>query len=93
MAEIIHFDEIDFALYESETDHKQKIKPASLWVDELIARIRNPVKEERSVMPWRKTHQLVAFRPGEVTVWGGANGQGKSLVTGQVALSLCSQSQ
>lgn len=93
MAEIIHPDEIDFALYESETDHQQKIKPAALWVDELIARIRNPVREPRSVMPWRKTHALVAFRPGEVTVWGGANGQGKSLVTGQVALSLCSQSE
>lgn len=93
MAEIIHSDEIDFALYESETDHQQKIKPAALWVDELIARIRNPVREPRSVMPWRKTHALVAFRPGEVTVWGGANGQGKSLVTGQVALSLCSQAE
>lgn len=86
-------DDIDFSFYEHETNAKQKVKPASLWVRELIERIKNPVKEIRSVMPWRKTHAQVQFRPGEVTVWGGANGQGKSLVTGQVMLSLCSQDE
>ena len=64
-----------------------------MWVQELIDRIRNPIKLPRSVMPWRKTHSLIAFRPGEVTIWGGANGNGKSLVTGQVALSLIAQNQ
>lgn len=93
MAEMIMADDIDFSFYEHETNAKQKVKPASLWVRELIERIKNPVKEIRSVMPWRKTHAQVQFRPGEVTVWGGANGQGKSLVTGQVMLSLCSQGE
>jgi twinkle protein len=93
MAEIITEDEIDFERYEKETDVKQKVKPAALWVEELIARIKSPVVQPRSVMPWRKTHSQIQFRPGEVTIWGGANGQGKSLVTGQIALSLCSQSQ
>jgi len=93
MAEIINADEINFAEYEQETDNHQKVKPAALWVEELIARIKSPVVQKRAVMPWRKTHGLVQFRPGEVTVWGGANGQGKSLVTGQIALSLCSQGE
>lgn len=91
MAEIIEFDDIDFSLYERETDAQQKVKPAALWIDELIQRLRNPLKTVRVLMPWRKTHGLIQFRPGEVTVWGGANGQGKSLVTGQIALSLCTQ--
>jgi twinkle protein len=93
MAEIINADDIDFAAYERETDAQQKVKPAALWVAELIERIRSPIAQPRALMPWRKTHQLVQFRPGEVTIWGGANGAGKSLVTGQIALSLCSQSQ
>ena len=93
MAEMIIADDIDFSFYEHETNAKQKVKPASLWVRELIERIKNPSKEIRAVMPWRKTHSQVQFRPGEVTVWGGANGQGKSLVTGQVMLSLCSQGE
>lgn len=93
MAEILTPDDIDFALYEQETDVQQKIKPAALWVQELIERIRTPIKLPRALMPWRKTHGQVQFRPGEVTIWGGANGAGKSLVTGQIALSLCSQDQ
>lgn len=90
---ILKPDEIDFSKYLRETDHQQKVKAAGLWVDELIDRIQHPVKEIRAVMPWRKTHTQVAFRPGEVTIWGGANGQGKSLVTGQVAMSLCAQGE
>lgn len=91
--QLITADDIDFAAYEQETDAQQKVQPASLWVQDLIDRLKSPRIEPRSVMPWRKTHKLVQFRPGEVTVWGGANGQGKSLVTGQIALSLCSQDQ
>ena len=93
MFEIITPDEIDFERYERETEHKQKVRPAALWVEELIVRIRQPMQQPRAVMPWRKTHEQVQFRLGEVTVWGGANGQGKSLVTGQVALSVCSQGE
>jgi len=91
--QLITDDEIDFAAFERESDPKHKVKPASLWVQELIDRLQNPVKQKRAVMPWRKTHGLVQFRPGEVTVWGGANGNGKSLVTGQIALSMCSQGE
>jgi twinkle protein len=93
VAELITKDDIDFVLYERETDAQQKVKPASMWVQELIDRIKSPVRQPRAVMPWRKTHALVQFRKGEVTVWGGANGNGKSLVTGQVALSLCTQGE
>lgn len=93
MSHMIYEDEINFDLYMEETDVQQKVKPAAMWVTELIDRIRNPVKDPRAVMPWRKTHRMVAFRPGEVTVWGGANGNGKSLVTGQIALSLCAQGE
>lgn len=75
--QLITDDEIDFAAFERESDPKHKVKPASLWVQELIDRLQNPVKQKRAVMPWRKTHGLVQFRPGEVTVWGGANGNGQ----------------
>lgn len=93
MAYVITPDEIDFNLYMRETDAQQKVKPASQYVQELIDRIRNPIKAPRALMPWHKTHNLIQFRPGEVTCWGGANGNGKSLVTGQVGLSLCAQDE
>jgi twinkle protein len=90
---MIFDDEIDFALYEQETEAQERVKPAALWIAELIDNLRNPQKDIQSYLPWQKTRAYLAFRPGEVTVWGGANGAGKSLVTGQVALSLCAQGE
>jgi twinkle protein len=91
MASVFDDDEIDFSIYLTETDAQQKVKPASMWVQQIVDQLRNPVKQPRTVMPWTKTHGLLQFRPGEVTLWGGANGNGKSLVTGQIGLSLCAQ--
>lgn len=93
MAGLIEPDDIDFSLYERETEARQNVKTASLYVQALLDRIANPVKVKRLHMPWGKTHRLIDFRPGEVTVWGGPNGSGKSLVIGQVALSLCAQDE
>lgn len=93
MANVFQLDDIDFADYEQETDAQQKVREARIWVQELIDQINNPKHTKHAIMPWRKTHKLVQFRPGEVTLWGGANGNGKSLVTGQVALSLCGQGE
>lgn len=35
----------------------------------------------------------ISFRPGEITVWGGINGHGKSLITSQVALQLIARGE
>lgn len=86
-------DDIDFSLYEKETDAQQKVKPAKDYVQELIDRIESPTRPNHRYMPWAKTYGLFQFRPGEVTVWGGANGNGKSMVTGFVALGLLAQGE
>ena len=93
MAEVITPDDIDFQLYERETEAKQRVKSAKLYVQDLLERINAPKREKRVYMPWGKTRGLLQFRPGEVTVWGGPNGAGKSLVTGQVGLSLAAQEE
>lgn len=90
---MIFADDIDFEAYEQETDAEEKVRPAGMWIAELIDNIQNPQQEQQAYLPWLKTRGSIAFRPGEVTVWGGANGAGKSLVTGQVALSLCAQGE
>lgn len=48
----------------------------------------NGLDLEGDCLPWRKTHDKFRFRPGEVTLWHGINGHGKSAVTTQVALYL-----
>lgn len=41
-------------------------------------------------MPWRKTHDKIRFRAGEVSLWPGINGHGKSLALGQcIAWLMC----
>lgn len=36
------------------------------------------------LLPWKKTHELILMRPGEVSVWAGVNGHGKSTVVSQI---------
>jgi twinkle protein len=86
-------DQIDFNAYELETDAKRNVKPVSAWVDELIAKLRNPDQSPKVFLPWEKAHKLFTFRPGEVTVWMGQNGHGKTGIVNQVALSLIGQRQ
>lgn len=93
MASVFTLDAMDFTAYERETEAQQKVRSARVWVQELIDRIESPVPQKCALLPWRKTHQQIQFRPGEVTVWFGANGGGKSLITGQVAASLCAQDE
>lgn len=90
---VITEDDIDFSVYEQETEARQRVRSASVYVQGLIDRANAPQREKRIYMPWGKTHRLLQFRGGEVTVWGGPNGSGKSLVTGQVGLSLCAQDE
>lgn len=93
MAYFLTADDIDFSKYEKETDAQQKVKEAKDYVQELIDKIKSPQRPNHRYMPWVKTYGLFQFRPGEVTVWGGANGNGKSMVTGFVALGLLAQGE
>ena len=92
MAEILT-DEIDFSEYLRETDAKSKVKPASAWMLELIDRLKNPDQTKKVFLPWEKCKAVFQFRPGEVTLWAGQNGHGKTQVVSQVVLSLMGQGE
>lgn len=85
-------DDINWSDYEKETEDAAKVRPASEFLIEMAANLGKPeAHEPRAFMPWEKTHKLFAFRQGEVTLWAGVNGHGKSEVTGMVASSLVQQ--
>lgn len=87
-------DSIDWSAYEKETEASSKVKPASDFLASMISDIGKPqAKEPCCYMPWERTHKLVQFREGEVTLWGGVNGHGKSMVTGMCAASMVSQGE
>lgn len=66
----------------------QDIIPMSDYRDEIHERMESGVATFGDPLPWSKTHGSFRFRPGEVTIWAGINGHGKSMVTSHVAASL-----
>jgi twinkle protein len=59
-----------------------------LHYDTDVIRLLNGGELVGDTLPWRKTQANFRFRAGEVTVWHGINGHGKSAITTQVALWL-----
>ena len=91
--EFLKPDDIDFSAYLKATEASQKVREAAVFLDEIAAEAVSGVKETPITLPWTKTHEDFAFRAGEVTLYAGSNGGGKSLVTGQIALGLIKQGQ
>jgi twinkle protein len=93
MRELLIPDDMDFSVWERETDANRNVRSASEWVDTLIHKLRNPDRTPKVFLPWEKTHKLFHFRTGEVTLWAGQNGHGKTGLVGQAVLSLIGQGQ
>jgi twinkle protein len=62
----------------------QDIRWGSEYTDELLDHFKNGQVLTGAKLPWSKTHDLIRFRPGEVSIHAGMNGHRKSMVTGQM---------
>lgn len=93
MSQLLSPDEIDFSHYLEQTDAQAKVKPAASWLEDLKERLHFKAGERKIYLPWEKTRDVFDFRKGEVTIWAGQNGHGKSMMTSQIALSLMGQDQ
>jgi twinkle protein len=56
--------------------------------DAIFERTKDGVELFGDELPWMKTHDKFRMRPGEVTVWAGINGHGKSMVLSHVVAHL-----
>jgi twinkle protein len=92
MAKIID-DNIDFSVYLKETDNQTKVRRAKDYVEPLKERLRVKEKAKVAYLPWPHTKESFEFRKGEVTLWSGQNGHGKSLMTSEIALSVMGQDE
>lgn len=77
----------DFKNYRAQVQ-RQLIKPASAFLEKAQILLENGISHTGDKMPWERTHDKFRFREGEVTIWSGINGNGKSQVMGQVAMWL-----
>jgi twinkle protein len=91
---ILEADDIDWSAYMQDTDVQHKVRQVSHWeadlVDEFTPRVAGA---HHCQLPWGRLSEKIELRPGEVSLWFGFNGHGKSLLLGQVMLSACSQGE
>lgn len=81
----------DLAKYEADFGDEAHVHTAKVWRGDLVDHFNLPAEQTGDPLPWSKTHSLVRLRPGELSIWHGGNGSGKSQVLGQVMMSLCLQ--
>ena len=88
----IEKDDIDWAVWQEETDNQRKVKEKSLFESTLNSYFSGNLYSKGCDLPWSgATH--ISLRPSEVSLWAGVNGHGKSLLLGQVVLGLIQQEQ
>lgn len=92
-ARIIKGESIDVEKYLHANDVTIKVRKARDWLESIKESYLSEEIEHRITMPWSKSKDTFAYRLGEVTVYAGGNGGGKSLLTGQIALELVKQGQ
>lgn len=87
MKNILEPDDIDFDHYLSQTDAAEKVRPASGYLNDIMHVISPAQDAPRNPrMPFANC--FIEFRPGEVTLWAGENGSGKSMLQGQIMAGL-----
>jgi twinkle protein len=93
MEGIIEYDDIDWSEWEQESAPKRKIKEKSFYAEQVVKYFEGSLIQRGNYLPWDKRQMHIGLRPSEVSVWAGINGHGKSLLLGQVVLSLVQQDQ
>ena len=77
---------------EQNKQHEEKLKHYSDFRDELRELRQSGHRIQGDPLPWSDDKiDLVKLRMGEITIWTGSNFTGKSLLTGQIAVSLATQ--
>lgn len=84
---------VDLTAYLEEFPENTQVVPAFAYSEVVKDFFHGNRTDYGSRMPWSKTHGKISFRPGEVSVWAGYNGSGKSLILGQVMLSAMAQGE
>ena len=83
-------DSIDFEAYLKSTETKNhRMRRPQDFIDETIERMFGDNAGNHARLPFGFAD--IQFRPGEVTVWAGANGHGKSMVISQVMFGFIQQ--
>jgi len=92
MHSVLTDDDIDFKKFMAETEAKERVKPASQFLNQVMHQL-SPAHDapKNPRMPFANC--IVEFAPGEVTLWAGFNGSGKSMLQGQIMAEFANKGQ
>jgi twinkle protein len=83
---------VDFeAFMKAREEDKANVKSASDYQTEVIDYFFKDEQLQGAKLPWEKTFENFRLRQGEVSLWSGINGHGKSQLVGQVINSIVQQ--
>lgn len=92
MAKLVHDGDIDWDAWFAAPPEAAHVLPASHWSDEVADRFASTDAGTDGLrLPWPKIDDQVRLRRGELSLWAGISGHGKSLIINQVLLALITQ--
>lgn len=87
-------DRMDLSNYGADSDGAEEIVSAAEIIAAMRPLIGKPDTSRRGLaLPWSGFEESFRLRPGEVTLWAGVNGHGKTQLTGMIALDLIAARQ
>lgn len=92
-AKLLHDHEINFEDWAMLEAERAKVRPASSWTQGVIDHFALPIEATGATLPWGATQSRIRLRPGELSIWAGVNGHGKSALLSQVMLDLAVKQQ
>ena len=84
--QIVRHEIIDFTKYMRAPADAANVKPASTYHDEVVRLFRTKPADTGVPLPWNYTEDKVRIRPGELSIWSGTNGHGKSILLSMIVL-------
>jgi len=85
--------ENDFQKYLVEAEPVVKMMPLGAWDEDIKGMLKHGDRLQGACLPWVKTHENIRFRGGDVTLWQGMTGHGKSQVLGQITVGFAAQGE
>jgi twinkle protein len=76
--------EVELVFKTASSTDPQELKPVSDFLEATLQTFTPSAEQKGLALPWAKTNEQIRLRSGELSIWTGINGHGKSQLLGHV---------
>lgn len=76
--------EVELVFKTASSIDPQELKPVADFLEATLQTFTPDAEQKGLSLPWHKTHEQIRLRSGELSIWTGINGHGKSQLLGHV---------